>query len=45
MELESGDVAGIGVCCALMFDVLVVVVFHVVVGDFAAGFDLNFYAV
>lgn len=41
MELESGDVAGIGVCCALMFDVLVVVV----VGDFAAGFDLNFYAV
>lgn len=42
MELESGDVAGIGVCCALMFDVLVVVV---VVGDFAAGFDLNFYAV
>lgn len=44
MELESGDVAGIGVCCALMFDVLVVV-FHVVVGDFAAGFDLNFYAV
>lgn len=39
MELESGDVAGIGVCCALMFDVLVVV------GDFAAGFDLNFYAV
>lgn len=42
MELESGDVAGIGVCCALMFDVLVAVV---VVGDFAAGFDLNFYAV
>lgn len=42
MELESGDVAGIGVCCALMFDVLVVAV---VVGDFAAGFDLNFYAV
>lgn len=40
MELESGDVAGIGVCCALMFDVLVVVV-----GDSAAGFDLNFYAV
>lgn len=42
MELESGDVAGIGVCCALMSDVLVVVV---VVGDFAASFDLNFYAV